>query len=346
MKKTLTVLMMVLITAMLFVSCGEDPFFHTVSIKDGDKVVKTEIVRDGEEYTLPEKVDGIEVISGWTVEGKSYSAGEKIKVTSDITITAVTKTYKVTFDLNGGTGDFKAQTVEEGKTATKPDNPTKAGYDFARWSATENGETAFDFSTEITKDTILYAVWTKEYEVGDKGPAGGYIFYVNSNAAKDGWKYLEAAPGDLSEQYYFGFYRTSDSGEDLAVDTSTEVGTGKSNTENLVKAMGDEAYKWPSDDETSGGSVKTKYAAKACADYTLEGYDDWFLPSKDELHLMYTNLKDKGKGGTWKDSEGDSWYWSSSEKGAHYSYKELFYDGTRTDSSRIGSFWVRPVRSF
>lgn len=42
------------------------------------------------------------------------------------------------------------------------------------------------------------SVWlpTREYEPGDTGPAGGFIFYKNPNSAADGWRYLEAAPVD------------------------------------------------------------------------------------------------------------------------------------------------------
>ncbi len=185
----------------------------------------------------------------------------------------------------------------------------------------------------------------KTYKVGDKGPAGGIIFYVNPDAEKDGWTYLEAAPEDLDKQYCFGFYRTSEHGEDSTVDTSTKVGTGKSNTEKLVNAMKAEAYKWTMNNNDND-SIKTEYAAKVCADYECGGYDDWFLPSKEELALMYKELKDAGKGGEWQDGESDSWYWSSSEYNAGSAYKQLFYDSTPESSARSGAHWVRPVRSF
>ena len=53
---------------------------------------------------------------------------------------------------------------------------------------------------------------TREYAPGDVGPAGGYIFYVNPNSAKDGWRYLEAAPFDQSAGAKWGCFRHGDSG--------------------------------------------------------------------------------------------------------------------------------------
>ena len=73
------------------------------------------------------------------------------------------KYYTVTFDSDGGSAVEK-QTVESGKTATKPADPAKAStasieYTFAGWYS---GDTAFDFATAITSDITLKAKWTEK----------------------------------------------------------------------------------------------------------------------------------------------------------------------------------------
>lgn len=68
----------------------------------------------------------------------------------------VPEKYTVTFDSDGGSAVEK-QTVEEGKKATKPADPTKEGYDFAGWY---NGEAAFDFEIAIKANITLKAHWT------------------------------------------------------------------------------------------------------------------------------------------------------------------------------------------
>ena len=54
------------------------------------------------------------------------------------------------------------------------------------------------------------SVWLlmRDYKVGDTGPSGGWIFYENPNYAKDGWRYLEAAPVDQSAGAKWGCFRT------------------------------------------------------------------------------------------------------------------------------------------
>ena len=64
--------------------------------------------------------------------------------------------YTVTFDSDGGSS-VEAQNVESGKTADKPTDPTKAGYDFGGWY---NGTSAFDFTKPVTEKITLKAKWT------------------------------------------------------------------------------------------------------------------------------------------------------------------------------------------
>ena len=165
MKKTSfsAALVLLLAVMMLIVSCGEDPFFHYVSIKYEDKVVKTEIVRDGEEYTLPKEVEGIPEIGGWTIGGKEYDAGKKITVTGDITITAVIGTPVVITLYDDVTETIY---LRKGETElTLPDAPQKrAGYDFDGWNV--DGATVKAEGKVTYKDGMkIKAIWTRYYTI-------------------------------------------------------------------------------------------------------------------------------------------------------------------------------------
>lgn len=198
--------------------------------------------------------------------------------------------------------------------------------------------------------------------VGHKGQAGGIIFYDcdddNESGNPDGlksdecgWRYLEAAPSDIktgnNAGFVFGYYRKAPEDDNRFVSgytkydetncTLTAIGSGKKNTELLVKAMGSSTYT-----KSSGSDKTTAYAAKLCDDYTYGGYDDWFLPSLDELYLMYKNLQRGGLGGFASDD-----YWSSSEDTgyARYAWLQYFYGG-QSYISRDNYSRVRPVRAF
>lgn len=173
------------------------------------------------------------------------------------------------------------------------------------------------------------------YSIGDEGPAGGLVFY-DKGFYSDGWRYLEAAPSDIGK-FVFGFYRF-EGNDNLIVGTAKAYGTGKYNTENLVLAMnleGDVAY-----DYLSGTHV-SKYAAKECFDYVYGSYDDWYLPSKEELNLMYENLCKQGLG-----SFANYNYWSSSEYTTLLALLRDFSSGFQGNGNRYSDYRVRPVRAF
>ena len=87
---------------------------------------------------------------------------------------------------------------------------------------------------------------------------------------------------------------------------------------------------------------ETGHAAQLCNDLIVEGYSDWFLPSKDELNLMYTNLKVYGVG-VFVDGN----YWSSSEGGEIHAWVQYFYNGDQAYSTEsYDDVRVRAVRAF
>ncbi|HYN08937.1 MAG TPA: beta-L-arabinofuranosidase domain-containing protein [Vicinamibacterales bacterium] len=172
------------------------------------------------------------------------------------------------------------------------------------------------------------AVWlsTVEYAMGDVGPAGGFIFYDNPNHAKDGWRYLEAAPFDQSAGARWGCFRQL-----IAGARGTAVGTGKQNTADMLAACAEPGT-----------------AAHLCANLTLNGVRGWFLPSRDELALMYRNLRTTGAAHFQDTGLTDNFtYWTSSQNtadmAAHVDFADLGrLHGDDKDFPRR----VRAIRAF
>lgn len=131
-------------------------------------------VKAGEKVAEPEQpTRGGYTFAGWYTDAQGDTKFDfNVAPTGDTTVVAhwtqepaPIESYTVTFDAHGGTLSGEAtQTVESGKTAAKPDDPTREGYDFRAWTTDEAGEVNFDFATPITVDTTLYAQWTKKVE--------------------------------------------------------------------------------------------------------------------------------------------------------------------------------------
>lgn len=70
----------------------------------------------------------------------------------------------VTFDRNviePVPAQTASQNVTEGYTAIKPANPTATGKTFSYWSISDSSPTPYDFSTPVTSDITLYAIWNE-----------------------------------------------------------------------------------------------------------------------------------------------------------------------------------------
>jgi len=104
--------------------------------------------------------------------------------------------------------------------------------------------------------------------------------------------------------------------------SGTRIGTGLSNTMAIIESQG------------SGD-----YAAKICFDLVIDGYNDWFLPSIDELSKLYINRQIIG-------GFSNNYYWSSSQYGHNTAQNLHFEDGAKGNNYRIQQLCVRAVRTF
>ena len=88
--------------------------------------------------------------------------------------------YTVTFNSNGGSSVGK-QTIEYNGKVTKPENPTKEGYNFIGWYKDEDLNEAWDFSTDVvTKNITLYAKWEeKKYTVSFYSNGGSSVASIS-----------------------------------------------------------------------------------------------------------------------------------------------------------------------
>ncbi len=181
---------------------------------------------------------------------------------------------------------------------------------YFRAYATNSYGTAYGNQVTVTTGSNPYVSYTIGQSYG-----GGVIFYVDSTQQHG----LIAATGDASGaiQWYNGGYITTNAND-------TSLGGGKANTTAITNVQSTGSY------------------AASVASQTANGYSDWYLPSKKELALMYTNLHAKGLGGF-----SANFYWSSSEFNSNQAWAQDF-----GQFNSLFSYWknnqarVRAVRKF
>ena len=132
------------------------------------------------------------------------------------------------------------------------------------------------FFTLLFAASCLTAVG--QYEVGDVGPAGGWIFYVDSLDEFD-WDYLEVASFSGQASNWGGYFQCSDN-----IEQSFEVGRGEWNT---AYCLGEASPSIIADLGTGSPGALVEAVG-----HTQGGYADWYLPSVGELELLYSAFGD------------------------------------------------------
>jgi len=184
-------------------------------------------------------------------------------------------------------------------------------------SSTPISSQAIGFSNYINASGVLVAKTV--YNIGNTGPAGGIIIYVNpngftvegyGNSGDEGYfaeytaYYLEAAPANASASAM----RWSNTNilipnlsQNNTETTDRAIGRGRLNTALIIAAHPDD--------------TNANNAAKAATAYSGGGKNDWFLPSREELNQIYIQRSHVGitEGNFWSSSQRDSdnaWYQS------------------------------------
>jgi len=182
--------------------------------------------------------------------------------------------------------------------------------------------------------------------IGDIGPGGGIIYYVSDTPFACGparasmCSYLEVAPNGWASEYDPERSWASVEESTTAVAnpsspqtaTATGIGWGYWNT----RAIMDQGN---NDTNNSAAALANSYESE------INGieFNDWFLPSKDELNEIWVGLEGVGFLGV----DPDFFYWSSSENGADSAWEQDFDEpGNPSSSEKSEELLVRPVRAF
>ena len=191
---------------------------------------------------------------------------------------------------------------------------------------------------KLTSNLTTNSSSAQKYNIGDDGPGGGIIFYYSEEGfdvyQADGsikrCNYLEVSKMEVAHVRWCSCLDGSILG--CYINTNTGVGFGKMNTYKIING------------KHSGGTVSSSNcAAKACFEYstaqTAKG--EWFLPSKDELNLLYKNL-----GTRILATATETWHCSSSEYSNYDAWGHRFSDGHQGISYKYSANSVRAIRAF
>ena len=173
---------------------------------------------------------------------------------------------------------------------------------------------------------------TPSYSVGDFAQ-GGIVFWVDET----GQHGLACAKTDQNSgnaiRWYAGTFGSTHSKGDGPF-------AGEANTSIIIAA------------EIAIGDDGNSYAARICNELQItEGgktYGDWYLPSNEELNLMYQNKStiNTTAGNNGGSSFAENYYWSSTDYTTNNALHQLFSDGAQNSYEKSNANMVRAVRAF
>jgi len=237
---------------------------------------------------------------GWSAAdgGSAVSFPHSPGVDEDVTLYALweAETYQVTFNSNGG-DDVDFDSFVNGGTVAEPFAPTRAGYTFLGWSATDGGSAvSFPYTPIVSDDITLYALWSADsytvtfHSMGgddvadvtfDSGGSvteptpptrGGYIFLGWSETNGGATVNFPYSPGVSEDITLYALWST-DSYTVSFESNGSVVSTGSFDTDGTLDAPSDPTrtgYTFLGWSDTNGGSlISFPYAPGVSQDITL-----------------------------------------------------------------------------
>lgn len=196
----------------------------------------------GQLAALPEVTREGYTLDGWyTAETGGTKISTNTVFDSDTTVYARwLKNYIVTFMI--GDTEMSSEMVASGRTASKPADPTREGYVFGGWYTDEVCTSAYDFSTFVTEDLILYAKWTAN--TPPPSPGGDIPYYpaIPSTPSTPSNPTTPSQPGTTAPSQPVTTETTTQGGASTAETTAVPTANTQDGTASAAvdASMGDE----------------------------------------------------------------------------------------------------------
>lgn len=259
---------------------------------------------------------------------------------ANYTITGISQLLSVPYALHAKTAESVSGTITETDpvfTAWDKDYAdlinTPAAADGSETKVTAGTNVTVTGSGTTASPYVVNATagsGSTTYSVGDFAQ-GGIVFWVDET----GQHGLVAAKKDQSTgvRWYAGTYGNTQAKGDGPF-------SGEANTSIIIAA------------QVAIGDDGSTYAARICNELQVtEGgktYGDWYLPSKEELNLMYQNKAtiDATAGVNGGSGFASAFYWSSTELSSYNAWLQYFGSGYQDYDGKDYTFRVRAVRAF
>jgi hypothetical protein len=171
-------------------------------------------------------------------------------------------------------------------------------------------EAGTTYGNQVTFETLSDAFYIGQHY------GGGVIFYIDGT----GQHGFISATSDQSTEALWGCYTETAA---TLFGTAQELGTGQANTTSIVN-----------------GCAEGGIAARICDELLLNGYSDWFLPSRNEMAEMFARRNEIG-------GFAPNGYWTSSENTGYNAWVILFRNlGGSNYEFKNRPFYVRAIRAF